>query len=265
MQQNHKSQNLEEKNIILEQNNLDLEKINITIIENEKKINQIKEAQQELKNKIPQDKLCQKTNKGNKFYKELKFMPYQIEDTEMFKILNKDLMDYQKYITETINKKLPLIYNFINEIKVQKIQKPLKVSIYLDEKNSISNGPLPFGIYRFLIYFNEQTTLIKNCFKVIEDDKTGVNYYYKKVLGAELDKPIFFQLAIVLGDTDANDLYDQIKKKEGLKTPDEGIQLMKTVGNINPNDVNNHMPLGLKNNQKNQRLASNNGITTTIF
>jgi hypothetical protein len=74
-------------------------------------------------------------------------MPYQIEDTEMFKILHKDLMDYQKYITEKINKKLPLIY-----IKVQKIQNPLKVSIYLDEKNSISNGPLPFGIYRFLIY-----------------------------------------------------------------------------------------------------------------
>ena len=118
MQQNHKSQILEEKNVILEQNNLDLEKINITIIENEKKINQIKEeALQELKNKIPQDKLCQKTNKGNKFYKELKFMPYQIEDTEMFKILNKDLMDYQKYITEKINKKIPLIYTFINEIK----------------------------------------------------------------------------------------------------------------------------------------------------
>ena len=152
MQQNHKSQILEEKNIILEQNNLDLEKINITIIENEKKINQMKEAQQEFKNKIPQDKLCQKTNKGNKFYKELKFMSYQIEDTEMFKILNKDLMDYQKYITETINKKLPLIYNFINEIKVQKIQNPLMVSIYLDEKNSISNGVPPFGIYRFLIY-----------------------------------------------------------------------------------------------------------------
>ena len=112
-----KSQILEEKNKILEQNNLDLEKINTTIIENEKKINQLKETQQELKNKIPQDKLYQKTNKGNKFYKELKFMPYQIEDTEMFKILNKDLMDYQKYITEKINKKIPLIYTFINEIK----------------------------------------------------------------------------------------------------------------------------------------------------
>ena len=57
MQQNHKSQILEEKNIILEQNNLDLEKINITIIENEKKINQLKEAQQELKKKISKDKL----------------------------------------------------------------------------------------------------------------------------------------------------------------------------------------------------------------
>jgi hypothetical protein len=54
-------------------------------------------------------------------------------------------------------------------------------------------------------------------------------------------------------------------KKEELKTPDEGIQLMKTEGNINPNDVNKHMPLGLNNNQNNKRLASNNGITTTIF
>jgi hypothetical protein len=52
---------------------------------------------------------------------------------------------------------------------------------------------------------------------VTEDDKTGVNYYYKKVLGAELDKPIFFQLAIVLGDTDVNDLYKQIKKKRRIE------------------------------------------------
>jgi DNA polymerase sigma len=44
-------------------------------------------------------------------------MPHQIEDTEMFKILNKDLLDYQKYITEKINKKIPLISNMINEIK----------------------------------------------------------------------------------------------------------------------------------------------------
>jgi hypothetical protein len=44
-------------------------------------------------------------------------MPYQIEDTEMFKILNKDLMGYQKYITEKINIKIPLVYTFINEIK----------------------------------------------------------------------------------------------------------------------------------------------------
>jgi hypothetical protein len=90
---------------------------------------------------------------------------------------------------------------------------------------------------------------------VTEDDKTGVNYYYKKLLEAELDKPIFFQLAIVLRDTDINDFYEQIKKKEGLKTPDEGIQLTKTVGNINPNDANKHKPFGLNNNQNNQRLV----------
>jgi hypothetical protein len=111
----------------------------------------------------------------------------------------------------------------------------------------------------------EQTNKIKSLFKVAEDDKTGVTYYYRKVLGTGLDKPTFVQLAKVSGDTIVDDLYDQIKKKEGLKTPDEGIQLMKTVGNINPNDVNKYIPLGLNNNQKNQRLASNNGITATIF
>ena len=117
MKNEEQEQILAEKNKILEQNNLDLDNINNTIIENEKKIEQLKETQKELKNEIPQDKLYQKTNKGNKLYKELKFMPYPIEDTDMFKILNKDLLDYQKYITEKINKKIPLIYNFINEIK----------------------------------------------------------------------------------------------------------------------------------------------------
>ena len=111
------TQILSEKNKILEQNNLDLDNINNTIKENEQKIDYLKEVQQELKDKIPQDKLYQKSNKGNKFYKELKFMPHQIEDTEMFRILNKDLTDYQKYITEKINRKIPFIRKLINEIR----------------------------------------------------------------------------------------------------------------------------------------------------
>jgi DNA polymerase sigma len=107
----------EEKMEKLEKNNLEFNNIIKKIKENSEKIKKLEETQQELKNKIPQDKLYHQSNKDNKFYKDLKFMPHQIEDTEMFKILNKDLLDYQKYITEKINKKIPLISNMINEIK----------------------------------------------------------------------------------------------------------------------------------------------------
>ena len=107
----------EEKMEKLEKNNLEFNNIIKKIKENSEKIKKLEETQQELKNKIPQDKLYHQSNKDNKLYKDLKFMPHQIEDTEMFKILNKDLLDYQKYITEKINKKIPLISNMINEIK----------------------------------------------------------------------------------------------------------------------------------------------------
>ena len=107
----------EEKMEKLEKNNLEFNNIIKKIKEKSEKIKKLEETQQELKNKIPQDKLYHQSNKDNKFYKDLKFMPHQIEDTEMFKILNKDLLDYQKYITEKINKKIPLISNMINEIK----------------------------------------------------------------------------------------------------------------------------------------------------
>ena len=102
--------NLEEKNIKL--NNI----IN-TISENDDKIINLKINQQELKEKIPQDKLYQETNKDNKYYKELKFSPHIIEENEMFKILNKDLLDYQKLITEKINRKYPLIIRIIEDLK----------------------------------------------------------------------------------------------------------------------------------------------------
>ena len=110
-------QNISEKTKKLDENNLILENINKSIAENEQNIIKLTENQQELKNKIPKDKLYQESNKDNKSYKELKFQPHQIEDTEMFKILNKDLLDFQKYTTEKIFKKIPLIKNIIEDIK----------------------------------------------------------------------------------------------------------------------------------------------------
>jgi DNA polymerase sigma len=51
--------------------------------------------------------------------RDLKFRPNEMEDTEMFKILNKDLLDYQQYITEIMRRQNNIlqIENRINEIK----------------------------------------------------------------------------------------------------------------------------------------------------
>ena len=119
----YKAKNEEQDQIIsekrkkLDENNQNLENINKSITENEQNIIKLSKNQQELKNKIPKDKLYQESNKDNKSYKELKFQPHQIEDTEMFKILNKDLLDFQKYTTEKIIKKMPLIKGIIEDIK----------------------------------------------------------------------------------------------------------------------------------------------------
>ncbi|MBP3801733.1 MAG: hypothetical protein J6I85_06920, partial [Clostridia bacterium] len=88
----------------------------------------------------------------------------------------------------------------------------------------------------------DQTHKIKSLFKEAEDDKTGVNYYYRKVLSAGKDKPNKDVLLKVSGDANVDDVYDQIKTKgDGLRTPEEGIQLVKTVGHINPEDITRHM------------------------
>ena len=139
-----KSKNEEQDQIIkdqqklLEQKNSKLNNIINTISDNDDKIINLKINQQELKEKIPQDKLYQETNKDNKYYKELKFSPYLIEENEMFKILNKDLLDYQKLITEKINRKYPLIVRIIEDLK--KILNTLTQDYDIQIYGSYANG-----------------------------------------------------------------------------------------------------------------------------
>ena len=102
----------------LKEKNIDFQFIKSEIIENNHRKEEYNKIKQELNNQLSQDKLFQQSNKYIESYKELKFSPHQIEDVEMFKILNKDLMDYQKYITHKINKKIPSIKHLINDIKV---------------------------------------------------------------------------------------------------------------------------------------------------
>ena len=91
---------------------------------------------------------------------------------------------------------------------------------------------------------NEKNKLnkVKNLFKDADDDDRGVNYYYRKVLGSGLDKPNNTQLLKVEPDTKVDEIYDQIKAiGGGIKKPDEGVELVKVVGDVDPNEINRHL------------------------
>ena len=83
---------------------------------------------------------------------------------------------------------------------------------------------------------------LKRLFKEADEIKFGINYSYRKVFCSRIDKPDSSQLKEILRDTKIDDIYNQVKSKFGDFTfPEEGIQLVKTVGNINPDDITKHM------------------------
>ena len=85
----------------------------------EDQLNEKMKYQEEIIAKIPKDKLYLKSNKNSDKKNNLKFSLNEIEKKEMYKILNKDLLDYQKYITEILHRqnKLLNIENKITELK----------------------------------------------------------------------------------------------------------------------------------------------------
>ena len=108
---NKKKNDLEKKGDRLKQSNNYILKCN-------QELENLKKTQEEILSQIPEGKVYKGSNKnGNK--KLLKFSLNEIEDTEMFKILNKDLLDYQQYITEIMRRQNNIlqIENRINEIK----------------------------------------------------------------------------------------------------------------------------------------------------
>ena len=83
---------------------------------------------------------------------------------------------------------------------------------------------------------------LRTLFKEANDADSGVNYLYRKVLSSGVDKPDSSQLKDVPGERKVDDVYEDVKAKEGdFTSPEEGIQLVKTVGNINPDDITKHM------------------------
>ena len=115
----------------LNENRLNSLNSELTVLKD--KLSKAKEEQIENLNKFPEGKIYKESNKdGNK--RELKFRFNEIEDSFMFKILNKDLLDYQLYITENIRRQNEAlqIENRLNEIKniIKSILPDLDVQIY---------------------------------------------------------------------------------------------------------------------------------------
>ena len=98
----------------------DLEFGKIKINENNDIKNNLIKEQKELLNKIPHDKILQESNKNiaDSEIRRLKFGPPQLEEKYIIKVLNKDLIDYEKYIDYKMLIKKPKIDLFLEKFKV---------------------------------------------------------------------------------------------------------------------------------------------------
>ena len=99
----------------------------------------------------------------------------------------------------------------------------------LDKYEKAENGP-------------DEPSKVRQLFKEAEEISDGVECYYRKVLAGELDKPETAKLEKIPLNTNVDDLYTLIKENEGeFKSPEEGIQLVKAIGYIDPKELNKHI------------------------
>jgi len=84
------------------------------------KLNELKNIKKELLKKIPPELIFLDSNKkiSPSRYRNLKFEKTSIDDNYLFKILQKDLIDYEKYIYSIIYKKIKTINTKINKLKL---------------------------------------------------------------------------------------------------------------------------------------------------
>lgn len=95
------------------------------------KLNNIKT---ELIGKIPPDQISLKSNKNISYsqYKKIKFEPPVTDDSYIYKTLQKDLTDYEKYMDYLIYKKKPKIVSLLNKIilLIKEIDPDYEIKVY---------------------------------------------------------------------------------------------------------------------------------------
>ena len=124
---------IEEKYNDLKSKEDKLNKLNSELKKSQENEEQLMKQQKEIISKFPEGKIYEHSNKnGNK--RELKFRYHEIDELHMYKILNKDLLDYELYITERIRRQNEAIQieNKINEIKniIKSLSQEYDVQIY---------------------------------------------------------------------------------------------------------------------------------------
>ena len=104
---------------ILEEKNSELRILKNTKNENIQLINEYENNKKELISKIPEDKI-EKSNKNisPKKYREIKFQPEKYDENFIIKTLQKDLLDYEKYIKDQISKMKNTIEQLIKNIQI---------------------------------------------------------------------------------------------------------------------------------------------------
>ena len=131
---------IEEKKKLLKEKNNDLNFLQTLSSQNEMQIKDLEDKKKQLMDQIPQDKILHKSNKNipSKEYQILKFQPPELTESFTTKILQKDLIDYQNYISHQVSKKKPIIENIIQKIQtvVNEIDSNYIVKIF----GSYANG-----------------------------------------------------------------------------------------------------------------------------
>ena len=97
----------------------DLEFIKLKVNENKVKKDNLILEQKELLKELPSDKILQESNKNiaEIEIRRLKFEPPKLDQNYIIKVLNKDLIDYEKYINYIMLKKKPKINLILGKLK----------------------------------------------------------------------------------------------------------------------------------------------------
>ena len=157
-QKNESEKILNEKKLFLNKKEEELKNIKSISDQYDNQINDLLTKKNELISKIPetQNSIISKKNLSQKEYQELKFEPAKYDENFITHILQKDLLDYQKYIQEQVSKKKFMIEKIISNVQstVNEIFKNYEVKIYGSYATDLS---LPWSGLDIVIINRNQT------------------------------------------------------------------------------------------------------------